>query len=100
LGEARPFDPARHHAFQEMMARCGDPAILAIQRRVAEAVDAGEPPSAIPCDRHGRAGIRVALRQMKAASHPSPVLAGWLASFDQGHPEDGDDEVASLHHDG
>jgi hypothetical protein len=100
LGEARPFDARRHQAFQEMIARCGDPAILAIKRRVAAAVNAGEPPSAIPGDRHGRAGIRIALRQMKAEAHPSPVLAAWLASFDQGHPEDGDDEAAALHHDG
>ena len=54
LGEARPFDATHHHAFQRMMAACGDPAALAIKRRVVDAVLAGEPPTAVAGDRHGR----------------------------------------------
>jgi hypothetical protein len=63
--EAQPFDPARHQRFQQTMAVCGDPETLAIKRRVTDAVVSGEPPSAMANDRHGRAGIRIALRQMK-----------------------------------
>ena len=100
LGEARPFDATRHLSFQEIMAACGDPGIVAIKRRVVDAVLAGEWPSAITSDRHGRAGIRIALRQMTAKGQASAALTAWLAHFDQGGgPEDGDDDAA-LHHDG
>jgi hypothetical protein len=99
LGEIRPFEAIRHDAFQRMMAAFGDPLTLAIKRRVADAVSASEPPSAIAGDRHGRTGIRIALRQMKAAGHASATLDAWLASFDQASPDEGDDEEA-LHHAG
>jgi hypothetical protein len=99
LGEARPFDPARHHSFQAIMAVCGDPELLRLKRRATEAVLAGEPPSEIAADRHGRAAIRIALRQKKAEGQPSAALTAWLATFDQGSPEDGDED-ATLHHDG
>ena len=99
LGEARPFDATRHHAFQRMMAACGDPQTLAIKRRVVDAVLAGEPPTAVAGDRHGRTSIRIALRQMKAAGHASAALGAWLASFDQASPDEGDDEAA-FHYDG
>ena len=99
LGEARPFDATRHHAFQRVMAACGDPQTFAIKRRVVDAVLAGEPPTAVAGDRHGRTSIRIALRQMKAEGHASATLGAWLASFDQASPDEGDDEAA-LHHDG
>jgi hypothetical protein len=99
LGQARPFDAARHHSFQQMMATCGDANTLAIKQRVVEAVLAGEPPQAVASDRYGRASIRIALRQMKAEGRASASLTAWLTSFDQNHPDDGDD-AASLHHDG
>jgi hypothetical protein len=81
-----------------MIEAFGDPENLAIKRRVAAAIAAGEPPSDKAWDRHGRAGIRVALRQLKAAGHPPPILTAWLTSFDHGGPEDDEDEAA-LHHD-
>ena len=99
MGEARPFDPASHRNFQAMMAACGDPKTLAIKRRVVDAVRSGELPLEIAGDRHGRAGIRIALRQLKAEGQVSTTLAAWLATFDQSSPEDGDD-AAALHHDG
>jgi hypothetical protein len=98
LGLPRPFDAARHRAFQSMIAAFGDPEVLAIKRRIAEAVDAGEPPSAPAQTRHGRTSIRIALRQMKAAGHPSAVLPIWLASLDQSGAEV-DEGDAGLHHD-
>jgi hypothetical protein len=99
LGEARPFDATRHQGFQQILATCGDPEILRLKWRVVEAVLRGEPPSAMTSDRHGRAGIRIALRQMKAEGQASATLTAWLATFDQGSPEDGDD-AAALHHHG
>jgi hypothetical protein len=98
LGSPRPFDAARHHAFQSMMAAFGDPEVVAIKRRIADALDAGEPPSPQAQTRHGRTSIRIALRQMKAAGHPSAVLPAWLASLDQSGAE-ADQDGAGLHHD-
>ena len=87
LGETRPFDAARHHAFQRIMAACGDPETLGPKRRVVDAVLPGEPPTAIAGGRHGRAGIRIALRQMKAEGQASATLTAWLANFDQASPK-------------
>ncbi|MGE9008441.1 DUF6925 family protein [Leptospira interrogans] len=99
MGEAQPFDRTHHQRFQQILAACGDPETLAIKQRVVDAVLAGEPPMAIAGDRHGRAGIRIALRQVKAQGQASTTLAAWLATFDQSGPEDGDDPAA-LHHEG
>jgi hypothetical protein len=99
LGEIRPFEAMRHHAFQRMMAEFGDPLTLAVKRRVVDAVLAAEPPSAIAGDRHGRTSIRIALRQLKAAGHSSATLDAWLDSFDPAGSEEGDGEV-DLHHAG
>jgi hypothetical protein len=93
LGEPKPFDPARHVSFQQMIAVCGDPEIVAVKRRVIEAVHAGKPPSDIAESRHGRTSIRIALRQMKAEGQTSPALTAWLASLDQGSLDDNDDEA-------
>ena len=98
LGEARPFDPARLHRFQQLMAQCGDAESVAIKRRIAEAVAAGEPPAAMAANRHGRSSIRIALRQIKAAGHVSSTLTAWLAAFDQGNLDESDDESALHHH--
>jgi hypothetical protein len=99
LGEALPFDATRHHAFQQMMAACGDPAALATKRRVIDAVLAGEPPTAVGGDRHGRISVRIALRQMKSQGHASAALSAWIASFDLAAPDEADDDAA-LHHKG
>jgi hypothetical protein len=99
LGEARPFDATHHHAFQQIMAACGDPAALAAKQRAVDAVLAGEPPSAVAADRHGRISVRIALRQMKSQGHASAALSAWLASVDQAAPDEADDEAA-LHHEG
>ena len=42
LGEPRPFDAARHDAFQEMLRTFGDPDQIALKQRVMAAVAAGE----------------------------------------------------------
>ena len=77
-----------------MMAACGDPAALATKRRVVDAVLAGEPPTAVASDRHGRISVRIALRQMKSQGHASAALSAWLASFDSASSDESDDEAA------
>ena len=99
LGKPRSFEAAHLQAFQDMLAAFGDPAIVAIKQRVRDAVRAGQPPAELTGDRHGRTGIRVALRQMKAAGDVSPVLSAWLQNLDQGNLDQHDDEAA-LHHGG
>ena len=101
MGEARPFDAMRHRSFQAVLAACGDRDSLAIKHRVISAVEAGEPPSELACDRHGRTSLRIALRQMKAEGRPFPVLPAWLARFDRGDADgDGGEDDATLHHKG
>jgi hypothetical protein len=97
------FDVAGHESFQRMIGSFGLPDSLAIKRRVADAIKAGEPPSAstisglaIAQDRHGRTSVRIALRQLKAAGIASPILQAWLAKFD--HAADGAEDEAALQH--
>jgi hypothetical protein len=94
LGQPRRFEATHLQSFQQMMAAFGDPAIVAIKQRVQDAVRAGQPPTEITGDRHGRSSVRVALRQMRAAGDASPVLSAWLANLDQGSVDQTDDEAA------
>jgi hypothetical protein len=91
-----PFDAACHDSFQRTIERFGLPECLAIKRRVVDAIGSGEPPSnlAIALDRHGRTGVRIALRQLKAAGTASPLLKEWLAEFDHAVAGDDADEAA------
>lgn len=79
------FDAASHERFQRMIERFGLPDGVAIKRRIMDAIEAEEPPSilAIAQDRHARTNVRIALRQLKAAGHASPILHAWLATFDR-----------------
>jgi hypothetical protein len=97
--EGDPFDAAFHDSFQRMIERFGLPGCLTIKRGVVNAIGSGEPPSnlAITLDRHGRTGVRIALRQLKAAGTTSPMLKAWLAEFDHAVVEDDADETALLH---
>jgi hypothetical protein len=94
-----PFDAACHDSFQRMIERFGLAECLAIKRRVVDAIRAGEPPSnlATTLDRHGRTGVRIALRQLKAAGTVSPMLKAWLAEFDHAAVEDDEDEAVLQH---
>jgi hypothetical protein len=93
------FDAAHHGSFQRTIERFGLPECLAIKRRVLDAIESGEPPSnlAITLDRHGRTGVRIALRQLKAAGTASPVLKHWLAEFDYAVVGDDTDEAVLQH---
>jgi hypothetical protein len=101
-GSALLFDAERHACFQRMMQSFGDTQTLVLKRRVEEAVRAGEPPTALTTfgGRHGRATVRIALRQLIAAGASSAVLQAWLAAFDSAAVEDGVEDEAALQHAG
>jgi hypothetical protein len=93
------FSAPHHDSFQRIIDRFGLAECLAIKRRVADAIGSGEPPSnlATTLDRHGRTGVRIALRQLKAAGTVSPMLKAWLAEFDHTAIEDDGDEAVLQH---
>ena len=89
-GRARPFDGGRYATFQRLLSRHGDAEHLQLKRNVIKALNAGAGPEAIamPSDRFAQASIRVALRQLKASSGPSPNLAAWFAAHDRASDSD------------
>jgi hypothetical protein len=90
------FDAAGHASFQRMIGSFGLPGSLAIKRRVVDAIQADELPSALAVahDRPARANVRIALRQLKAAGMASPALQAWIAKFDHASIGDDEDEAA------
>jgi hypothetical protein len=97
-GQARPFDPERHAAFQDMLRRFGDPKLLALKERIQAAVAKGEDPSAIPVSgRFARTSIRVTLRQLRAAEQGLPSLEAWLAAHERSATAQPDDDL-HIHH--
>jgi hypothetical protein len=99
LGHSRPFDAARHHAFQDMLRMFGDPEFFALKQRVVAAVAAGEDPSVVDItgQRFARTNVRVALRQLKATHEDTPALAAWLAAHERSAHRDDDDEFHRHH---
>jgi len=87
--DSRPFRREYHDAFQALLSRYGVPRLVDIKVRVAEAVRADEQPSMLHLsnDRHGRAALRVALRQLRASERMSAALAAWLSAHDRFDPE-------------
>jgi hypothetical protein len=85
LGRERPFDPARHDAFQNMLRTFGDPKHVELKQRVVAAIAAGEDPSVVPVTDHRfvRTNVRVALRQLKAAHEELPALTAWMAAHER-----------------
>jgi hypothetical protein len=94
------FDAASHESFQRMIESFGLPDGVAIKRRIMDAIEAEEPPSilAIAHDRHARTNVRIALRQLKAAGHASPILHDWLATFDRTAVGGDEEDETSLQH--
>ncbi|HKS64426.1 MAG TPA: hypothetical protein VJT13_22175 [Xanthobacteraceae bacterium] len=89
-GRAHPFDARRYGAFQRLLARHGDSEHVQLKRNVTKALNAGAGPEAIamPTDRFAQAAVRIALRQLKASSGPSPNLTVWFAAHDRGSDAD------------
>ena len=82
-GRARPFDAARHAAFQEALRAFGDPQLNALKQAVVAAVRTGQPPHrvAIAKSRHAFGCVRVVLRQMRATGPASATLDAWTAAY-------------------
>ncbi|MBH0239876.1 DUF6925 family protein [Methylobrevis albus] len=76
-GRPRPFDEGADAAFRALLARYGDPDLLALKRRIERRVAAGEPVTLVAGTRFGRMAERVALEQLRRL-HPidAALLAG------------------------
>ena len=100
MGRSRPFDHARHDAFQAILRSYGDPKILALKQQVLDAIAAGEDPSAITVREHrfARTNIRVTLRQLKAQRESAPSLDGSLSTWLAAHERHGESIDDPHHH--
>jgi hypothetical protein len=89
MGRPQPFDQARHDIFQNLIETLGTPMAAAVKQQVTDAVSREQAPAALGMvvDRIVRTNVRVALRQMKAAGHPSRTLPAWLEAFDRGEDD-------------
>ena len=83
-GHDAPFDMKRHAAFQSLMDRHGEAAVLAEKRSVLAALAARLPPHALDeaPTRQTRSARRVALRQAVFTLPRHPLLAAWRAAWD------------------
>jgi hypothetical protein len=98
-GRRRAFQNECHDAFQLLLERYGDKECVALKRQVVDAVMTGRGPSAltVPDERHARATVRVALRQLLALQQSSPALAEWLAGYDRPSSADDGDPMEAPH---
>ena len=99
FGRRRPFRRDHHDAFQAVLERYGESELLALKRRVHDAVVAGRGPatSTLPASRIARATLRVALRQLQLLQPALPELSEWLAAYDRPSSADDDDPMQALH---
>jgi hypothetical protein len=99
FGQRRPFRHDYHAAFQDLLARYGDPELVALKRQVVDSVLAKSEPSAAspPDGRYARAMVRVALRQLEASDLPPAKLNVWLAACDRIDPPDAENPMEAPH---
>jgi hypothetical protein len=100
FGREKPFDGACHRSFQDLLERFGAPDTAALKARVTKLVEAGQGPDDHPAadDRASRTAVRLALRQLRAANHPAPALAQWLAVYDRADEDSPEDDEQTLGH--
>lgn len=100
FGRETPFDGACHRSFQDLLERFGAPDAAVLKARVTQLVEAGQGPGEHPVadDRASRTAVRLALRQLKAANHPAPALAQWLAVHDRADEDSPEDDEQTLGH--
>jgi len=92
LGRSKPFQPARHDAFQALLRAYGDPEMITLKTEIAAALAGGKAPRALgPENRFARACVRVALRQAQASGLHSSALDQWLAQYERPGAEDRSD---------
>jgi hypothetical protein len=75
-GNSRPFDAARHNAFQRLLERYAPGGWVEEKTLAAAAVRAGLPPERYPRP------VRVALRQLHAQRIDSATMDAWFAAFE------------------
>jgi hypothetical protein len=85
MGRGRPFEVNGHTKFQNLLMRYGDPASVALKRRVIYLVTAGHGPvgTEIADDRLSRTSVRIALRQLRESETSSSALAAWLSAYER-----------------
>lgn len=88
-GKARPFDLDAHVAFQSLLRQYGDEALWALKCAVLEALDRGSgvPMNPAALSRHGRATVRVALRQWAMTHASNALFDRWTEVFDRAGDE-------------
>tara|TARA_R110001592_G_scaffold330696_1_gene612982 strand:- start:15519 stop:16574 length:1056 start_codon:yes stop_codon:yes gene_type:complete len=84
LGNARPFDPGAHDAFQDIVQRFAHAGHLRLKRRVTEAVRQGQMIDMPDMDRMHRALVRVCLRQIRCTNGETDTLACWRQMYEPG----------------
>lgn len=93
MARPRPWDASAHEHFQALLAATGDDELMALKRRLLDAIRSGADPAAFhePANKFARHTLRVTLRQLRAGS-PLPGLRRWLETFDKQEPasEDAD----------
>lgn len=91
FGRVKPFQPARHDAFQALLRAYGDPGTILLKTKVVAAVVAGEAPFEASEDRFAKACVRVALRQAQASGLHSVSLPQWLEKYERPGAQDHSD---------
>ncbi|HET7851103.1 MAG TPA: hypothetical protein VFL51_18800 [Pseudolabrys sp.] len=91
LGRVKPFQPARHDAFQALLRTYGDPQTIRLKTKVVAAIAGGDGPFEADDDRFAKACIRVALRQARASGLKSPSLGLWLEKYEPPGAQDHSD---------
>lgn len=91
LGRPHAFDREAFRSFEALHDRFGDPALVELKRRAAQAIAEGTAPGAFepPRSRFGRQALRVHLRQAVFGNAYRHRLSAWSAVFD---PRDADTE--------
>ncbi len=101
LGAAQSFDATRHDAFQQLLDRHGHADAVAAKKQIVAAImnEASPDSQHAATDRMARANIRIAIRQLTAAQHPSRSLPVWRTMFDhvEATGEDDDDTLQIGH---
>lgn len=92
LGRPHDFDRAAFQAFETLHDRFGDPALVELKCRAAQAIAEGAAPGAFeaPRSRFGRQALRVLLRQTAFGNADRHRLSAWSAAFDQREAESED----------
>lgn len=95
LGRPHAFDRDAFRAFEALLDRFGDSALVDLKRRAKQAIAAGLTPDAFepPHSRFGRHALRVFLRQAALDSESKEWLPAWSVAFDP-REVDSDDGTA------